>query len=869
MKTDQSQMVHLKDYRKPEFNVSSLDLYFELFEDYALVHQTSQWQKNEKSNATNLQLHGQGLELVSAMVKDRESGSEKEISLKPQSFEQEGLLIEGLQFELFTLKITTKIYPQNNKTLSGLYKSGTMFCTQCEAQGFRRITYFLDRPDVLTKYKVHVEADKSKYPVLLSNGNLLSSQDLLGGRHKVTWEDPFPKPSYLFALVAGNLEVLEDHFTTGENRDVLLQIYVDPGRLSRVHHAMKFLKNSMKWDEERFGRYYDLDRFMIVAVDDFNMGAMENKGLNIFNSSVILADDKTATDSHFKVIEGIIGHEYFHNWSGNRVTCRDWFQLSLKEGLTVFRDQEYTADRYSRACGRLEDVRNLKMRQFSEDAGPQSHPVQPMSYMAIDNFYTATVYEKGAELVRMLHTLLGEKKFREGMDAYFAINDGKAVTIHDFVRAFEITHKIAFTQFKQWYFQSGTPQVDVELSYSKDSNLVVLDLKQWVPSTADDSVKKTLHIPIRMAFFDPNTGEILVEEFIELKDEKITKVFENICVRPLVSLNRGFTAPIKVNYNYSMKELLNLAKFETDPINQWDAFQRVFQDEILKHYNEEETQSENSKEGLKNFFAKKPTDLLYASLILRLPSISILSESLKTYDPVKLKKSKDWLEEQIALELELVFKKTYDEIESFSKFSVKNMGARSLKGICLYYLATLDKPEYQQLALKHYETARSMTHQMEALTALAQQESEFFDKALHQFVGQWGSDAVLINTWISFQAGRKKISDLSHLNVIFDHPHFSPITPNQIGSLLRSFVSAETAVFHSEKGYSFVKNQLLKADAFNPQLASRICGIFNKVPYYTSSYKKSALKVLKEVVKHKGLSKNSLEITTKIIEAVK
>ncbi|MDP6204568.1 MAG: aminopeptidase N, partial [SAR324 cluster bacterium] len=608
MKEERARTIYRKNYTPPNYRVTEIGLEFKLFENETIVQSKLKIESLEKDlvKPNPLVLDGEQLELLEIKLDGTTLQSQQ------YQIETSSLTIPSVP-ESFDLEIKVRIHPEKNTSLEGLYRSGTMFCTQCEAEGFRRITYFPDRPDVMARYKTRIEADSERYPVLLSNGNLLQTEDLEDGRHAAVWEDPFPKPSYLFAMVAGNLECLEDRFTTQSGREVLLKIYVEPGNLERTHHAMRSLKESMEWDERRFGREYDLDLFMIVAVDDFNAGAMENKGLNIFNSRLVLASPETATDRDYNLVQGVIAHEYFHNWTGNRVTCRDWFQLSLKEGLTVFRDQEFSADMNSRAVQRISDVNLLRSHQFPEDAGPMSHPVRPDSYQEINNFYTLTVYEKGAEVIRMMHTLLGEEGFRKGMDLYFERHDGQAVTCEDFVSALEDANDFNLKQFRRWYSQSGTPKLEIEGNYNQELKTFTLKVKQSCPDTPGQNgfgqrhkpetksafQKEAFLLPFKIGLLDEDGNPLPLkmegksingkQQTLVLSEMEQEFVFEDLTKKPIPSLLRHFSAPVDLHYNYSDEELALISSKDSDEFNRWEAGQQLMLRSFLsqlKNYKE-------------------------------------------------------------------------------------------------------------------------------------------------------------------------------------------------------------------------------------------------------------------------------------------
>ncbi|MEW8500018.1 MAG: aminopeptidase N, partial [Candidatus Thiodiazotropha taylori] len=711
MRTDNAKSIYLKDYQPPHFLVDQVSLEFDLQQDRTLVTSRLQMRRNPASTEQNpeLVLDGEKLKLLQLAIDDQE------LDETSYQLDDHGLTIADVK-QRFTLSTQVEIRPQENTALEGLYQSGKMYCTQCEAEGFRRITYFPDRPDVMASFDTTIIADKAAYPVLLSNGNCVQQQDLPEGRHQVRWEDPFPKPCYLFALVAGDLRFQQDSYTTGSGREVDLRIYVEPENIDKCDHAMVSLKHAMAWDEERYGREYDLDIFMIVAVNDFNMGAMENKGLNIFNSKFVLARPDTATDSDFQHIEGVIAHEYFHNWTGNRITCRDWFQLSLKEGLTVFRDQEFSADMGSRGVKRIEDVRLLRSHQFAEDAGPMAHPVRPESYIEINNFYTVTVYEKGAEVVRMQANLLGAETYRKATDLYFERHDGEAVTTDDFVKCMEDASARDLSQFRLWYSQSGTPQVRVSTDYDEQQGRLQITFSQITPETPGQKQKKPFHIPIALALLD-SQGESLPlnrragaagsfkEQVLELTEATQTFVFHDLPQQPVPSILRGFSAPVKLEYDYSDDQLMFLMAKESDDFNRWDAAQTLARRTLLKLV--EACQQGQSLalpggfvEAYRLALTDQQADKALLSELLSLPSESTIGDQMTQVDVEAIHQARQWLKQALAEALRDDFSAVYERNQSQAyEITSASIGQRRLKNLALNYLMSLEDRQIDRICM--------------------------------------------------------------------------------------------------------------------------------------------------------------------------
>jgi len=862
--------IYLKDYKAPAFTVDSVNLDFNLNEDFCRVVAKSHMHKVSAEAA--LHLNGEDLKLISVKIDGK--------PLSPSDYQvtAEELIIANTPAQ-FTLEIETELQPQNNTSLEGLYKSNGIFCTQCEAQGFRKITYFLDRPDVMTTYSVTIEADKKKYPVLLSNGDRIKIEDLGNGRHKAFWRDPHKKPCYLFALVAGDLGVIRDNFTTRSGRKVNLEVYAAHGKQERCWHAMDSLKKAMKWDEDTFGLEYDLNDYMIVAIDDFNAGAMENKGLNIFNSRLVLADSNSATDVDFHSIESVVAHEYFHNWTGNRVTLRDWFQLSLKEGLTVFRDQEFSADMTDRGVQRIEDVDALRAGQFAEDAGPNAHPVRPESCMAVDNFFTMTIYEKGAEVIRMMQTIVGRKGFRKGMDEYFRRHDGQAVTTDDFAAAIFEPNKKEFAQFKRWYTQAGTPVVSVSEKYDSASGEYHLTLEQHCPATPNQPHKEPFHIPLMMGLLDQNGRELPLQcekiqvnsdgkNLIELKETKETFVFKGLSARPVLSILREFSAPVNLRWQASDEDLYFLMQKDTDSFNRREMAQRiamgVLRDLINQARQKKQLQADpRFVKALSALVADSSMDPAFKAKMLQLPSYAILAQEEAVLDAEAFHAAKTALRTAIAREnrtaLLDIYRK-YHGVEPKSR-DTKTFGHRALKNQALTYLADLHDPEILELVNKQYWEAQNMTDRMTAMMILADTESAHREKVLQHFYEDWKQDSVVINKWFTAQATTTRTQILDDVKALTKHPAFNITNPNNVYSLLRAF-GANIVRFHHPKtdAYGFYADKILEVDAKNPQVAARLCAAFNFVQKLDPVMKEKALTEIRRMVAVPTLSKNSREL---------
>lgn len=821
--------IYLKNYQAPVFTVETVDLSFDLYDDHALVSSTLKLTRQHKGP---LYLLGDELELISLHMNGQKLES------TAYTLQNDDLIIENCPDEV-TLKIVTRIRPQNNTKLSGLYRSNHLFCTQCEAEGFRRITYFLDRPDVLATYTTRISADKKHYPILLSNGNLMESGATPDGRHWVVWQDPFKKPSYLFALVAGDLACVKDEFITCSGRTVDLRIYVEPGNEDKCAHAMDSLKKSMKWDEEVYGREYDLDIFMIVAVSDFNMGAMENKGLNIFNSKYILARPDTATDQDFADVEGVVAHEYFHNWTGNRVTCRDWFQLSLKEGLTVFRDQEFSRDMNSRDVNRIMDVKVLRSVQFPEDSGSMAHPVRPESYQEINNFYTATIYNKGAEVIRMQHTLLGTERYRKGMDLYFKRHDGQAVTIDDFVAAMEDANGLDLTQFKRWYSQAGTPEVQIKSDYSQGR--LTLTMQQSCPPTPDCHDKKPFHIPIRVALLNAK-GKMMpiASEILELKEQEQSFTFEGLSEQPVVSLLRDFSAPIKLNNELSQDELLFLLRYEIDGYAKWDAGQRLVLNclnSCLKVPASKWSIPESLIDAFRHVLLDDSLDADLRAELLTPPGFEEVAATLDLVDVTAVEAVRDFFRSHLGASLQEEARQVYKKLWQAEDHTMHGQayGRRKLRNVCLWLLMKANESETLEACQRQFAAAKTMTDQIASFALLANySQTAVRTQAIDDFYKQWSQDELVLDKWFAIQATCELPQALMKVKQLLNHPAFSIKNPNKVRSLVGAFCLANPRNFHAldGSGYAFLAEMLITLDKINPQIAARLATPFTRWQRY-------------------------------------
>ena len=876
MRTSQPQTIFLKDYRVPAFLVDHVDLRFELFEDGARVHCTLAMRRNPDSDSSDksLELDGDSLTTLESVSLDGKP-------LEGSAYEDrdDKLTLHEVP-DQFNLGVVTWIEPQNNTRLEGLYKSSGMFCTQCEAEGFRCITYFPDRPDVMARFRTRVEAGKTRYPILLSNGNDVEKGDLADGRHFVTWEDPFPKPCYLFALVAGDLLEKRDTFKTMSGRDIDLRMYVEPRNAEKCDHAMDSLKRAMRWDEEVYGREYDLDIFMIVAVDDFNMGAMENKGLNIFNSSCVLASQETATDMAFQRIESIVAHEYFHNWSGNRVTCRDWFQLSLKEGFTVFRDSCFSADVGSPTVKRIEDATMLRTAQFAEDAGPMAHPVRPESYMEITNFYTLTIYEKGSEVVGMIHTLLGPDLFRKGSDLYFERHDGQAVTTDDFVRAMEDASGRDLSQFRLWYEQSGTPELTVRDEFDDAAGIYRLTIKQSIPDTPGQTDKKPQHIPFAIGLLGAE-GESLplklaaddadapTDRVLELTDASHTFEFHGLSERPVPSLLRGFSAPVRVFYPWTREQLTFLMSHDSDGFNRWDAGQRLAVDVINSLVSSTDGNVDAGLvEAYRSLLADSSLDQALVAKMLQLPSEAYLIELADQPNVPAIHRARERVLAHLARSLrdELLACYHRNTLSGHYEVTPEAVARRSLRNTALAWLLHIDDEEGRTLATSQFNEADNMTDRMGALRALVNSGYEKEqEQALADFYQQWKDDPQVVEQWFAVQSGSTRTGGLRKVHELMEHPAFDWKNPNKIRSVIGVFAGQNLPAFHAEDGagYQFLAEQVRKLDDSNPQIAARLVSPLTRWRKFAPVHGEQMKSALETVRDKSGLSRDVYEVVHK------
>jgi aminopeptidase N len=876
MRTEQAPPVRLQDYRPPDWLVDTVHLDVSLHPTAARVRATLALRPNSGGGAPSpVVLDGDGLHLVSLAIDGVALPKEAYVATPDR------LTISQAPPGPFRLEIETLVDPAANTQLSGLYRSSGVYCTQCEAEGFRRITYFPDRPDLMAVYTTRIEADKAEAPVLLANGNLVAQGDLPDGRHFAQWQDPFPKPSYLFALVGGTLACVSDTFRTMSGRDVALKIYVEPGKEDRCGYAMDSLKRAMAWDEAAFGREYDLDIFMIVAVSDFNMGAMENKGLNVFNDKYVLASAATATDGDFAAIEAVIAHEYFHNWTGNRITCRDWFQLCLKEGLTVFRDQEFTADQRSRAVKRISDVRLLRGHQFVEDAGPLAHPVRPEVYREINNFYTATVYEKGAEVVRMVKTLIGAEKFRQGMDLYFSRHDGQAATVEQFIQCFAEVSNLDMPAFMRWYSQAGTPEVVANGSWDEKSGTFRLDLAQAVPPTPNQPVKQPMLMPLAIGLVgkdgrdlpltlaDGNTagrGVIILSKAAE------TFVFTDIRERPVASLNRGFSSPIKLTANISPADLSFLAAYDSDPFNRWQAVQTLGMALLLADVRG--TRAEITREDLIAAMAEILTDArlepAFIAQALSLPGeADIAREVGSDIDPDAIFRARLALRAAIGKTLAGTLEESYLHMADDGPYNpdAASAGRRSLKNACLDLLAADGNLQGSERAARQFRAASNMTDRIAALGTLSLHDTPQRAQAIADFYERYSSDPLIIDKWFALQAAIPEAATLERVRALTAHPAFSLGNPNRVRALIGAFAQGNLTQFNRADGggYQFVADNVLLLDEKNPQVAARLLSAFKSWRALEAGRRAKAEAALRRVAAAANLSRDVNDIAQRAL----
>ena len=872
-------VVRLRDYRPPEFVIPSVSLRFDLGESVTTVESRLSIKRNE-STATTLVLQGEELKLIS-------------IDMDGVPLRQDAYHIDAEKLTLhhtpdqFTLTIRNHIHPENNTALMGLYLSNGIFCTQCEAEGFRKITYFVDRPDVLSVYTTTIEANRRRCPVLLSNGNL-KEQGVRGDRHWTTWHDPFPKPCYLFAVVAGDLGHIRDEFVTRSGKRVSLYVFAEPHNIDKCDHALASMKQAMIWDEETYGREYDLERSMVVAVDDFNMGAMENKGLNIFNSKYVLAKPTTATDADYESILGVIGHEYFHNWSGNRVTCRDWFQLSLKEGFTVFRDQEFSADLTSRGVKRIEDVNRLRTDQFREDAGPMAHPVRPDSYLKINNFYTFTVYNKGAEVVRMLYRLVGGARFHRGTDLYFHRHDGQAVTTEEFVKAMEDANKVDLKQFRRWYSQAGTPRIHFRSRYDGRTRSLTLNITQSCPATPGQTEKKPFYIPLSIALLNSAGGHVPLQlegEDVSVDEHDSSRVlvlsenthrfrFINVAEKPVISLLRGFSAPVNVERDITDEDLCFLMAYDTDPFSRWEAGQELMRKHILNMIDTgQRAISLNVTQVVIEAFHRSLEgtidDPAFTALLLKLPSETLLAEAMDEIDPVAVHAARRHMKKALAEALEGQFLKLYEVLTDSGPYHTDQLsiGRRRLRNLCLSFLMELDTSYAWKLCDSQFKTANNMTDQLAALRCLVNSEAPCRDRALDDFYACWKNEPLVVDKWLVIQATARSPNTMEVVQSLIEHPAFSAANPNKVRALIGAFAAQNPLRFHGEDGggYRFVADWVVKLDPLNPQMAARLASSFQSWRRYDNTRRAAMRAQLERIQALSHVSLDVFEVASKAL----
>jgi len=869
--------VWLSEYRPPAYLVDRVTLHVDIRDEVTRIRNEMVVRRHPSSPGMTvpLSLDGQGLTLVSVAVDGK--------PLLPSQYQctDQQLIIPNLPHDLTkpsTITIENLIYPQNNTALEGLYQSGGSYFTQCEAQGFRRITYYPDRPDVLARFSTTIEADHRRFPVLLSNGNLVASGKLTGDRHWATWEDPHPKPCYLFALVAGDLQRVEDEFVTASGRRVDLRMFVRAGDEPKCGHALSSLKRAMRWDEEQYGREYDLDVFMMVAVSDFNMGAMENKGLNIFNTQCVLADEQSSTDDDFDQVEAVVAHEYFHNWTGNRVTCRDWFQLSLKEGLTVFRDQSFSADRGSAGVVRIRQVNFLRSRQFPEDAGPMRHSVRPDSYLEINNFYTPTVYEKGAEVVRMLRTLLGKAGFRKGMDLYFSRHDGQAVTVEDFLSAMADANDRDLGSFLRWYQRAGTPQLTVEESYDEQDRSYRLRFLQTSAGQAESTEKQALVIPLRLGLIGYDgaefplrlageTGPATKERLLEITNEDQTFEFVDLPSRPIPSLFRGFSAPIRLHGTMGAAERLVLMAHDTDDFNRWEAAQSYLCDLILGMLDGRTAASSDAGllAALRHNLTTTLLDFAMKAQILSLPNYDYLADFVDNLDPLSLDKARQVVRSHLGKGLRDELLTAYRQL-----IDVDDAGARALKGRCLGFLMVDGQnDELRMLCNRQYRNATTMTDTVAALGLLVEAGGAQADDALADFYNRWQNEELVIDKWFSIQAASRRADTLAHVKQLLGHPAFNWRNPNRVRSLLGSFARSNPLHFHQPggEGYGLLADAIIHLMPLNPQIAAKLIGPLSHWQRYQSPWREQMRGSLEKIGRESNLPRDIVEVLEKSLVA--
>jgi aminopeptidase N len=876
MKEAAPRAIRLTDYEQPAFLIDTVDLDFDLRDSGTRVKARLGLRRNPAATGGDLRLDGEGLQPVWIRL----NGSELDRSR--YQIDDESLTVFDAP-DACVLESEVVIEPENNTALEGLYRSGGMFCTQCEPEGFRKITWFSDRPDVMARYAVRIEADRRAYPVLLSNGNPKEAGELADDRHYAVWEDPFPKPSYLFALVAGDLRHIEDTHTTPSGRDVQLRIYVEPENIDKCEHAMRSLINAMRWDEQKYGREYDLDVYNIVAVNDFNMGAMENKGLNIFNAKYVLARPDTATDQDFLGIEGVIAHEYFHNWTGNRITCRDWFQLSLKEGFTVYRDQEFSADMGARGVKRIDDVRLLRAHQFAEDSSPMAHPIRPASYIEINNFYTVTVYEKGAEVVRMQANLLGPERFRAATDLYFDRHDGQAVTTEDFVRCMADASGRDLSQFQHWYDYAGTPSVEVVGQYDAEAATYTLEIRQSTPDTPGQTDKPPMLIPVVTALVGPDGNDMnvrlgespaLSSHTLELTDAAQRFVFHDVQEQPVPSLLRGFSAPVKLAFDYSDEQLMFLLAHDSDGFNRWDAAQLLVRRVLLNMVDAyrqgiEMSVPDGLLQALGNVLADSERDPALAAEILALPSLGYLGDFMPTVDVDGLHLARETLRVSIGRALHDALESTYTNLRETGSYAVdaEAIGRRSLKNRALGYLVAADGLAGGDRCRAQYDEQHNMTDVMAAMSLLADGDHPARSDVLADFESRWHDQPLVMDKWFAVQAMSTRADTLQQIDSLMSHAAFSMQNPNKVRALIGAFASGNPLRFHAAdgSGYRFLERQVLTLDPSNPQIASRLLRAITRWRRYDEGRQAHMRGVLQNILAA-DVSKDVFEIASKSLD---
>lgn len=853
----------LKDYKKTDYIIPDVDMYINILEKEVIV-ETTLTIKSNNDGENPLILNGKDLDIHVL-----------EIDGKPvdKYTYSDDLLTIPYPGESFTLFSRVSIDPYNNKSLEGFYKSGEILCTQNEAEGFRRITFFLDRPDIMSRFTVTVEGDKKTYPYLLSNGNLTESKNIGEERHKNVWSDPFPKPCYLVAIVAGDLELVKDKYTTLSGRSIELQIYTDKGKGYQSQHAMESLKKSMKWDEDNFSLEYDLDLYMIVAVDSFNAGAMENKGLNIFNSVYVLADPETATDKDFEGVEGVIAHEYFHNWTGNRVTCRDWFQLTLKEGLTVFRDQEFSSDMTDRTVKRINDVSILRTHQFAEDRGPNSHPIKPKSYIEIDNFYTATVYYKGAEVIRMIHTIIGDENFKKGMKLYFERHDGEAVTTEDFVSAMSDASGINLDQFKSWYSQAGTPTLDIQSSYKNGTYKLII--KQQIPETSYKGERKPFYLPLNIGLYSSKGKDLTPtgrNQVIISKDEETFEFETGEDVIP--SLLQNYSAPVIVNFNYSTEDLITLLGADKDDFNRFDSARRLAMNSVRSIINDLQKGSDPSVDkriinSYKKLIKESKLDNRYLAALLYIPEVNNIAAEMEEYNYILATDARSKYAEILATELKgSLFRIFEDNVRDSYQFNKKAVGERSIKNRSLEILSYLNN-DIREIAHRQFKTADNMTDYIAAYCALQRCDDQIREEVNTEFYNKWHKNPLVMDKWLFIQSARDSKNVLEDIRRLEQTEVFDDTNPNKIRSLYGAFAKANPKHFHSEDGagYKFIADRIMKIDEFNSHASSSLASAFQSYRYLSNNQAELMKVELKRIVSKERISSGLFEIISKTIKA--